>query len=282
MNRQLFFKNQSSLLWQGALLIAAITLMSACFPKPTRQPVVQQNSYIKIKPEKQDPFTTPSLQRFVQDNKGASVVVRDSKAAAGVGVSGNSHSSKICSLIESALLKADFNVRDRQIFENVVNKMGDNIDYADLQKKTGTDLIFEVIDWGKDTYLVNHSYNSDGVEKQLYARKITGYDKKNKPIYGNVPTSYEFEGYHIEIKVIMLRENKVGGTYKYYYTPCSADNGGCKITSTGYIDNNDNKVYEKSEDRVADNDEKWHEELSNFLSKTVMPAIIKDMEVGNQ
>jgi len=70
-------------------------------------------------------------------------------------------------------------------------------------------------------------------------------------------------GYHIEIKVIMLRENKIGGTYKYYYTPCDASKGGCEIRTVAplaYANDDDNK------------------ELSNFITKVVIPSMQKEMK----
>ncbi|MDR1757067.1 MAG: hypothetical protein LBR65_08975 [Culturomica sp.] len=315
--------NQIILLWQGLFFIIATILLAACV-LPKTMPITDTSiSVINIIPEKTTNYTNPSLKKFITENEGASVVVRDNKAAIGSGVSGNSRSSNLCLLLESALLKAHYNVRDRQIFENVMDKMSDNVDYEQLSIKTGTDLIFEVIDFDTDEYNVDKYYkyspqnytkyisnhtdyigNLTATEK-FYDRSIPrkGYDKKGYELryssgryYNNkgkvvipvnygpyTPTSYNFTGYHIEIKVIMLRDNKVGGTYRYYYTPCDVNKGGCKISSFGppalhYLDNNDNKYYDKSPDRKVDEEEALLKELSNFISKIVVPDMDKEMK----
>ncbi|MCL2510956.1 MAG: hypothetical protein FWF09_02780 [Bacteroidales bacterium] len=284
-NTTILKNKKSSLLCQGLLILAIVMLASACgmFKKA---PVAQQKtgtSYIRVIPEEAQPYTTPALKRFMAENEGPSVVVRDVKAAA-AGVSGNSNSSKVCALMESGLLKAGYNVRDRQLFENVMNRMGDNIDYEDLCKKTGTDLIFEVIDFvdlssgeqGK-RYSVGWFFNKyfDGSESmELFYKKEYIYDKKGRPKQEiKTPISYEIRGgYHIEIKVIMLRDNKVGGTYKYYYTPCSTGDG-CMITNFGpplrYRDNNEYTAYEKSEHRKSDAYEDTVQEWGNFIANVV-------------
>jgi Zn-finger protein len=236
---------------------------------------------IQITPKKNDLFTTPSLKRFYNENEGASVVVRDRTTTGDVSDVGKS--SNICALIESALLKEHFNVRDRAIFDRVMDKMGENIDYEKLSKTTGTDLIFEVISDGYVLYPVDSYYRTGSdSETQLYEEIIvTSYDKKGKPINtpSRSPVSYYFWGYYMEIKVIMLRENKVGGTYKYFYTPCSAEKGGCEITSFGpplrCVDKDKNK-YEKRKDG-KDKDDDMNLKLSNFVSNIVIKEIKEDM-----
>ncbi len=269
-------KTQSNLIQKGLLFVTLSMLIAAC--GGTQKTV---DSFIKIKPEATSNFTTSSLQRFVTQNEGASVVVRDFKAAKANGLSGDSQSSTLCALLESALLKADYNVRDRQIFENVVNKMGDNVDYEQLQKKTGTDLIFEIIDWGYDKYNVRDYYTTVVKKGEKREQKYSFYDRLNKKqkIEEDRDFHYTFSGYHIEIKVIMLRENKLGGTYKYYYTPCDVNGGGCKITKFGppvmryhdmcCHDEENRKDYEKSPQRVAGDNEEIIQDWSSFISKIV-------------
>jgi hypothetical protein len=290
------------------------SLISACAPI-SKIPVNTGSLeyFIQITPESDTPYTNPSLKKFMTNNEGASVVVRDNKAAMGSGISGNSKNSDLCSLIESALVRNHYNVRDRQIFEQVMSKMGDNVDYVQLSEKTGTDLIFEVIEASSDEYQVDEYHITstfNGITtnlkpKQFYSPSTLnqGYDKKgNKLAYRNgtyynakgkkevpahitppTPMSYTFFGYHIAIKVIMLRENKVGGTYRYYYTPCNKENGGCKIKSLGpptlvYYENNDNRTYEKSPERKSSNNENSLKELGNFISNVVIPSITEAMK----
>lgn len=306
-------QNQNGLIFlEGLFFIILSILIVACGTQKAPITKGTSESFIKISPESSSTYTNPSLKRFITNNEGASVVVRDNKAAT-EGISGTDKKSNLCSLIESALVKARYNVRDRQIFESVMNKMGDNIDYVQLCEKTGTDLIFEVIEFSSDDYSVENYYTVSPIngkitnpEKNLFYEPSTmnqGYDKKGNTLtYSNgfyynykgkkeqpvrfekpTPISYVLRGYHIEIKVIMLRENKIGGTYKYYYTPCDETKGGCRIKSlTPSLVYYDNIWFNKNKDRISPqrdvkDNEKILNELSNFIS-FVVDELSKAME----
>lgn len=261
-------------------LFAIASAGSKKVKKSKQKPLV--NAFVKITPESTDNYANPSLQKFIKDNPGAAIVVRDNNSASGAGISGNSSSTKLCSLIETSLMKAHYNVRDRQIFENVVSKMGENPDYELIHKRSGTDLILEVIDFGTDDYTVS-SFDNNGTT-QFFNKTVTNYNHKGKAYTTTVPVSYTFTGYHIEIKVILVKENKIGGTFRYYYTPCDASKGGCAITSLSpilrYYDNNDNKSYDKSPERNEGDGEAAIKELSNFVSTVVVPNIDMEMKGG--
>ncbi|GHT03862.1 hypothetical protein AGMMS49525_09590 [Bacteroidia bacterium] len=251
-------------------------------------------SFIKINPERTDNYTNPTLKKFFQGNEGAAVIVRDlegrtSEKVQNASLSQTSGTARICQLLEQGLLKNGFNVRDRQLFEAVADKTDKNLDYAELHKKTEVDAIFEVTSFNWDKYEVNNYYE-DGVQKS--------FDPKfNERVY-------DLYGFSIEIKVIMLQNNIVGGTYKYFYTPCDSDLGGCLLTKIednsityipletskpevlgnasssflGKIKGEDKKKQEYVATRTQSNEEKFEKAVSKFITDTVIPGIVSDIK----
>jgi hypothetical protein len=249
-------------------------------------------SFIKVNPEETSSYTNPTLRKFMQDNEGAAVIVRDlarwtPEKVQDASLSQSTRTARICQLLEQGLLKNDFNVRDRQLFEAVADKTDKNTDYGDLYNKTGVDIIFEITSFNKDRYEVNY-YHQD--------REQIPFDLKNNSIV------YDMHGYSIEIKVIMLQNNIVGGTYKYYYTPCDATLGGCVLTEIGkktitYIPQESakpetlgtgsflnligKKKNEKDEKKIAEREqdeyEMFEKTISKFITNTVIPGIVSDI-----
>ncbi|MDR1415994.1 MAG: hypothetical protein LBJ57_01085 [Prevotellaceae bacterium] len=252
-------------------IVAGIALMCSC-GAPTK--------LIKIKQESSDSYTDKSLSRFIVQNPKASVVVRDPNATSG-GASTSERSNLLCNLIERGLMQKGYNPRDRKVFESVVAKMGDNSDYEAIYEKTKTDLIFEVTQFELDDYRVKDYYHN-GSKTPL--NKI---DKKLSAI--------TFTGFSIEIKVILLLDNLIGGTYKYYYTPCATSDGGCEITS--YNKKNETLYYrlpksDKEEaidggqdpesSRKETRNEKWKKQLGEFISNVVIPSMFEEMGAQNK
>ncbi|MDR3351123.1 MAG: hypothetical protein LBN98_05740 [Prevotellaceae bacterium] len=248
-------------------------------------------AFIKIPAEETVNYTNPSLRKFMQDNEGAAVIVRDlagsSDKVQDASLSQATGTARICQLLEQGLLKNGFNVRDRQLFEAVADKADKNMDYAELYSKTGVDIIFEVTSFNWDRYEVNHYYQN---------REQKPFDPKLNAIV------YDLYGFSIELKIIMLQNNVVGGTYKYYYTPCDETQGGCLITKLGktsitYIplesatpevlgDNLSNKKGKgkdkgKNEDRISarieSRYEKFEKTVVKFITNTVIPSIVADI-----
>jgi hypothetical protein len=249
-------------------------------------------SFIKINPEETGSYTNPTLRKFMQDNEGAAVIVRDlagrtSDKVQDASLSQATNTARICQLLEQGLLKNAFNVRDRQLFETVADKTDKNTDYVELYNKTGVDIIFEITRFNSDRYEVNYYYQ--GIAQKQF-------DPKNNAVV------HDLYGYSIEIKVIMLQNNIVGGTYKYYYTPCDATQGGCLITQIGkkfitYIpqesakpetlgsDNSFLNLKKKKKDtpeRIAKREQSEYEmfekTISKFITNTVIPGIVSDIK----
>lgn len=229
--------------------------------------------FIKINQESSDTYTDKSLSKFIAQNPKAAVVVRDPNAGVG-GISTADETNLLCNLLERGLMQKGYSPRDRKMFESVVSKMGDNSDYEAIYEKTRTELIFEVTHYGLDDYFVEDYYqNTSEVPLSRIDKKLS---------------SLTFTGFSIEIKVILLQDNLIGGTYKYYYTPCAVPDGGCEITR--YDKKSETLYYrlpKSTKEEDIDNDsesarkvkqtEKRKKQLGDFISNVVVPSLFKDM-----
>jgi hypothetical protein len=183
-----------------------------------------------MEPERPSVFTHPSLQKFIKQNKGASVVVRDPNATSG-GVSAAGKTSELCGMIEKALMERGYNPRDRRLFESVAAKMKD-VDYVALGEKTRTDLVFEVTDFSKKEYVVRNYQEYKDLFLPILIPIYLKRDVITEKPFKKPRTLY---GYNIEIKVILLQDNLIGGTYKYFWTPCALSN--CDFSNEIWMDN---------------------------------------------
>jgi hypothetical protein len=270
---------------QGLVVVVAVAIgIASCRPRGPRVAAAPPApKKIKIEQKVADNFTNPALKRFVTDNEGSSVVVRDPKAASG-SVSGVQDNSRVCSLIEQGLLRSGFNVRDRLIFEQMVSKM-DNFDAKQLHEKTGTDLIFEITNISRESYPVD-GYTMG--ERKIPFKCIEDaedkngnpiIDKRGNPVKRSVPCSKYFYGYSIEIKVLMLEDNRQGGLYKYYYVPCS-EGEGCDYVK---MDANNTLYFRTSKENkeftIKGMDDKVDDEqFMAFVTKTVIPRMLEDIK----
>jgi hypothetical protein len=249
------------------------------------QPVKRQEySFIKIDPVQQQNYTNKSLLDFQNNNKDYSVIVRDlanrtSTKLQDASLSQSTSTARICQILEQGLLKKNYKVRDRQLFEFVADKTDKNLTYTDLHAKTGVDVIFEVTALNWDRYEFNDYYQA-GVKKYF------------DPIYQE--KVYFMYGFSIEIKVILTNnDNIVGGTYKYSYTPCDATKGGCVLTSIGedaitYIPLESSKFIVAKDDvektagekflRDEEMIEKYEKTISEFIDEVVIPGIETDIK----
>jgi len=151
-------------------------------------------------------FTTDDLKNFLGVTENPKIVLRVNKATFNMDedLTDTEKVSSVYDAIETTFLKNKFKVRDRQLFEQVVQSQGNSTDYSELSKQTDTDLIIELL---KVDFDVNYSTNivhcSDGKSK---------VDKKNY---------YSRRGSSIEFKVIQIKNNDYAGLYKINFTPCT-------------------------------------------------------------
>src|SRR5437879_5590106 len=118
-------------------LIAVVLLMSAGCGSFT--------SLVKYQKLPNDLYATTSLKEYLKNNKSPKIVLRvpnsNDKAASNTVISQDNN--VLYNAIEKELLKEGFNVRDRGLFNEIMDK-SKSADYSKLGDETDTDLILEV------------------------------------------------------------------------------------------------------------------------------------------
>lgn len=236
---------------QAICILTGIALLSSCATK----------RFVKFEQATAMNYTLPSLEKFASQTQGLSVVVRDPNATGSLSTAGRSN--RVCAILERELMKTKkYMPRDRQLFETVVSKLPEGSSYKEIYQKTGVDIIFEVTSFGEDTY----TWTSTAP---------TGFWRR-----GGLSTA-TFSGFHIEIKVILMKDNLIAGTYKYFYTPCTKE--GCEIISQHQnlliyrpaASDVVNPIVDHT--RIMSQEEKDEMMLSNFISKVVLPKMFTEM-----
>lgn len=168
---------------------------------------------LKFTQKSDDIVTTESLRRFLQTNKKPKVVLRVNNSSSNITQKENNN--YLYNAIENQLLASGFIVRDRQLFNQVIDNKENNIDYQKLKEKSDTDLIIELTKL-KDNilYETNKYYDKNNIEK---------VEKSSE--------KYRRYGASVEFKVVMLQSNEFAGIYEFNYTPCSQGKG-CPISKT--------------------------------------------------
>ena len=107
--------------------------------------------------------------------------------------------------IEKELFRQGFSVRDRGLFNEVLDKAM-SVDYSKVNGLTNTDLILEWIN----------------IDRQVGYKTNVCYEptrqKKEKAI--QLPADFRRLGASVEFKLVYVKTNEVVGTYKLHYTPC--------------------------------------------------------------
>ena len=251
-------KRINNILFIGFLAI----FLFSCKPKITTRKIIED-------PRTASNFAHQELIKFISENPGASVVVRDPLGGAGA-VSGSFPTSRVCAIIEQGLMRRNYQPRDRLLFENTLQRMEAGSDYAQLYEQTRTDLIFEITHFNVDRYVQNSFFDQFGMRHQF----LVPITKK-----ASVPHSYVLFGFSIEIKVILLRENLIAGTFRYFHVPCTE---GCTVE---YFDTQGMRFRAANSHQtqvapeisrqtsVAPSDEA----VSNFIFNVVIPSMFREM-----
>ncbi len=167
---------------------------------------------IKFNVEGPELLTTEALRDFLISTESPKIVVRYSRF--------DYSDEKIdleylYNVIEKEFIKGGFSVKDRVLFEEVVKRTEDEIDYSILKKKTDTELIFEIVKLDTDQDYITDSYiNNKGLKRVLYKD-------------GQVMV----KGATVEFKLIIVENNEFAGSYTFHYVPCES---GCPIRLYDY------------------------------------------------
>lgn len=145
--------------------------------------------------------TTNSLKSFLTKNKAPKVVLRVSNSKNKV--TENENVDALYAVIEKELMSNGFEVRDRQLFNQIIDSKENTSNYEDLNKATDTDLIIELMEMNtKIPYFTNKYIDGSTSEEKTMTFKHTEY------------------GRSIEFKVIIIKSNQFAGSYKFNFTPC--------------------------------------------------------------
>jgi len=159
----------------------------------------EKKSYFEKTPDEIN--TTTALKDFLAKNKSPKVVLRVNNSTNKL--TENENVEVLYAIIEKELMANGFEVRDRQLFNQIVENKENTSDYTNLNKRTDTDLIIELMEMNTK---VPYSTN-------IYIDGKTGDTKTSMFPYNNF-------GRNIEFKVIIIKTNQFAGSYKFNYTPC--------------------------------------------------------------
>lgn len=211
-----------------------------------------QKGYILYNSKKPEIIATPMIKEYIKTHPNPSIVLKapnsESKSTQ------SDPNSYIYNAIEKELLIAGFDVRDRGLFNEIISKSRD-INYEDLQKLTGTELILELVQVSTSVeYVTNKFYTRDGAERVS--------SEVNFKKYGAV----------IEFKMTLIEKNQFAGSYTFNYVPCSSvdlNNCNCEVAYKDWT-----KVYPYLSFCRNVND--YNKEAFEYVSQNEMELFVRD------
>ena len=185
---------------------------------------------IKFPTVPDETYANPNLRDFFKSNRNPNIVLRvpnnNDKATSNTSTSKNN--DVLYNTIEKELLRENFSVRDRGLFNELLSK-SQTSDYSKIKELTNTDIILEVVNIDPSVLYTTNKVTVVGTKKET--EKI-----------GN--TDYKEKGASVEYKVILVKNNEIAGTYKFNYKPCP---DGCELTTFKFTGRNNNKKIELKE-----------------------------------
>jgi hypothetical protein len=167
---------------------------------------------IKFPKRADEVFANNNLKEFFTTNRSPNIVLRVPNSAdkATSNTSINADNNVLYNAIEKELLRRGYSVRDRGLFNEIINKSG-STEYSKIKDLTNTDLILEVV-------------NID--PKVIYSTNKVTLIKKKRTTEQIENIDYKRYGASVEFRIIMVKNNEIAGTYKYNYQPCAT---GCEL-----------------------------------------------------
>lgn len=181
------------------LLLITIILLNACS---------LQKGYIKFQKRTNEVITTNSLKKVFDKNAKPSIVLKVPNVQSST--SQADPNTYIYTAIEKELMESNFIVRDRSLFNEVLNN-STSVDYKELSKITKTDILLELV-----TVQTNLEFVTNRVFKKNGKEVVMPF-KEFKKI-----------GTAIEFNVTVMETNELAGSFSMYYTPCSKNDFNCE------------------------------------------------------
>ncbi|MBE7510586.1 MAG: hypothetical protein HS118_10370 [Bacteroidia bacterium] len=171
-----------------------------------------KRGYVLLQSKPNEIIVTPIIKEYLKKHPNPAIVLKVPKSEEKSTQS--DQNSNIYNAIEKELLLSGFKVRDRGLFNEVINKSKE-VNYEDIKKLTATDLILELVQLStKVEYGTNVYYKKSGAKKISKDFTIKKY------------------GAFIEFKRILIENNQYAGSYTFNYTPCDKvdkDNCACAV-----------------------------------------------------
>jgi hypothetical protein len=166
-------------------------------------------------PKKSDEiYANNNLRQFLTSNSSPKIVLRVPNTADKA--TSNTATSKdnniLYNAIEKEFLKSGFSVRDRGLFNEIIDKSS-STDYSKIKDLTDTDLILEVVNI--DPAVIYATNKIIVITKKKQTEEIQKID-------------YKRYGASVEYRLIIVKNNEIAGTYKYNYQRCP---DGCAVSS---------------------------------------------------
>ena len=209
--------------------------------------IPRKSGTVIFQPNPAEIFIKNSLRTFLQGNDDPKIVLRVPIEDLTTTEDQNFSLSLIYNAIEKELLKGGFNVRDRVLFNEILQE-SQNEDYSSIKELTDTDIILEVV--GLD---IKVEYSTD---------KYIDRRGREKKVFGNITLN----GATVEFKSILVETNELVGTYEFNYVPCI---NGCQY----YVD--DFGVLYDSQAGTGEVEPNTHIQTSTL--KNFMSSCTKDM-----
>jgi len=222
------------------LLLFTILLLCGCSRTSTK--------ILRFEQKKDKVTHTEKLSGYLAKNKNPKVVLRVPYAATSDVYEKNLY---LYNAIESQLFSNGFQVRDRELFNNIIDNE-DVVDYSKLKDKSDTDIIIELTKIDPSVIYKTNQY----------------YNTKNEPI----PVNYTFKDYgaEVEFKIILISTNELAGIYNFSYTPCA---NGCVVErSIGHYKFEDDYMKKKGITPFESVEEK---EMEEFMKAATQKLINK-------
>lgn len=183
------------------LALVTITSLYSCSTRTISSSATLGTIQFEKKPD--EIFTNPKLKKILK-KESPSIIFRAPLNPFAVTQNNVAANGLVINTMEKEFMKAGFTVRDRGLFERVVQQ--GEMNYAKIKDLTNTDIVLEYVGFTPHQVTTNQYYTRNGKLKML-ACPLT------------------FDGYSIEFRAVYVKENEVAGSYKFYRMPCSGDNG---------------------------------------------------------
>jgi hypothetical protein len=185
--------------------LAATVIIASC---------TSSTKIIKYPKKADEIYANDNLKQFLKNNGSPKIVLRVPNTADKA--TSNTATSKdnniLYNAIEKEFLKSGFSVRDRGLFNEIIDKSS-STDYSKIKDLTDTDLILEVVNI--DPAVIYSTNKVTVMTKKKQTEEIQKID-------------YKRYGASVEYRLIIVRNNEIAGTYKYNYQPCP---DGCGVSS---------------------------------------------------